>query len=198
MITRRHLQTTALILVTGLFAHFAQAADTLVRVAAGITPYACTNQGTQYLLAYDLHPRRLGWGAFGGGPKGQETGQQTARREFREETNCVYSQIEVDNLKLTGPSRSNSYYTYVTKVPFRSIEQIETIRKCNDVERLGWVWVPHDALIQALKSHSERPIIRWPNNRGQQYPLWKGAAKSIRNALKKGILSEIDPCASKP
>lgn len=169
-------------------------ADPLRNVNAGVTPYACTEAGAQYLLAFDPHPRRLAWGAFGGGPQKGETASETALRELREETNCVFSEDLLGQLQLKGPSRSGSYYNFVAEVPYVATEKIKERRVCSNVERFNWQWVSHDALIKALQTDTPDPRAEVVSRPGHTVRIWSGAAKSLRGALQGGYLSRRDPC----
>jgi len=168
-------------------------ATTLTGVSAGVTPYACTKHGAEYLLAFDPQPKRWAWGTFGGRPKSGESARQTALREFYEETNCAYSREEMAAMEMRGPSRSGKFYTYVAEVPYIPPETIGTARKCNDVERLLWVWVPHATLISALKSNETKPQLNMAPPK-PRISIWNGSARSMRNALAEGYLTEHDPC----
>lgn len=169
-------------------------AGSLINVNAGVTPYACTEGGAQYLLAYDSHPKRKGWGAFGGGPKAGESARQTALRELHEETNCIFTMETLQALELKGPSQSGRFYSYVAEVPFYSSDEIAAPRTCRDVERSQWLWVPHDALLNSLNRDEAIPRVSMPGDAEQEIPLWTGAAKSLRHALQDGFLTLSDPC----
>ena len=182
-----------LILVASLFPLYTSAGS-LTGVNAGVTPYACTDTGAQYLLAYDSHPKRQGWGAFGGGPKGDETARQTALRELYEETNCVFDEETLRTLKLKGPSKSGRFYSYVAEVPFFQLTDISAPRTCRDVERSQWIWIPHESLIDGLNRADSSPVIVIPGQQEFRFPLWRGAAKSLRNSLADGFLTLSDPC----
>ena len=170
------------------------AADKLQNVNAGVTPYACTDSGAQYLLAFDPHPRRLAWGAFGGGPKKGETASETALRELREETNCVFSEELIGQLTLKGPSKSGRYYNFVAEVPYVTTDQIKERRVCRDVERFNWQWVSHASLIKGLQSDLSDPRVEVVSRPGHTVRIWSGAAKALRSSMRDGHLSLGDPC----
>jgi len=172
----------------------AASADPIKRVAAGIIPYSCSAQGALYLLAYDPDIRRQAWGAFGGRPEGNETAKQTALREFYEETNCVYDRETIERLRLKGPSRTGSFYSYVTEVPYRNVADIATQRKCTNVERAFWVWVPHEAFIEMLKKKAANPAVEIHSRPAIKFPVWDGAARSLRKAFADGFIKRRDPC----
>ena len=165
-------------------------------VNAGVIAYACHDGEAKYLLAYDPHPRRRGWGAFGGGPKGAEFATETARRELRQETNCVYDADTVAGLELRGPSIVDGFHSYVAEVPFRGIREITEPRSCNDVERTFWIWVPHQSLMKALDTFSAEPRVVIRGSPNTRFHLWSEAAKSLRKARDEGDLSSTDPCKS--
>lgn len=179
-----------------IFTSFSATAAPLINVNAGVTPYACTETGAQYLMAFDPHPRRLGWGAFGGGPKQGETAVDTALRELREETNCVYSDEVLAQLVLKGPSKSGSYHNFVVEVPYVTTEQIKERRTCSNVERFNWYWISHPSLIKGLQSDTSDPRVEIVSRPGHTVRIWSGAAKSLRSSMRDGYLNEKDPCAN--
>jgi len=185
---------TVLLTAVLLLVATAARADTLKGVAAGIIPYACSAQGALYLLAYDPDKKRKAWGAFGGRPEGDEPATQTAVREFYEETNCIYDLKTLERLRLRGPSRSGNFYSYVTKVPYRDVADINAKRRCTNVERAFWVWVPHAAFIGMLEQDALSPAVEIQAKPPIKFYIWDGAARSLRQALADGILKQKDPC----
>lgn len=87
------------------FFSIAHAHAELTNVNTGIIAYNCRNDGAHYLLAYDPHLKRMGWGTFGGRSIQGELASQTAIREFHEETNCIYTAQQRDSMVLSGPSK---------------------------------------------------------------------------------------------
>ncbi|MDO6477008.1 NUDIX hydrolase [Alteromonas sp. 1_MG-2023] len=163
-------------------------------VNAGVVAYACTENGAQYLFAYDPDQKRQAWTTFGGGPKGQETASVTALREFRQESNCAFTSAELNSFELDGPSESNGFFNFVLKIPYIEISEIAKPRECEDVERSFWVWVPHRNLISALDSKYSKPFIRIDSNPPVKFYLWEGGVKSMRKVKDDGYISNDDPC----
>ena len=163
-------------------------------VNAGVVAYACNGDGAQYLLAYDPAEGRKGWGAFGGRPKQDERADQTALREFWEETNCVFEQSELAESDLIGPSDFNGYFSFAIQVSYHAPDQISQIRQCQNIERLRWLWVAHRQLISALEDRSDQPVLESSAPKSFQLHLWPGAAGSLRKALDDGIIQFQDPC----
>lgn len=180
-----------LLLFFGFFWAASHATDELLNVNAGVTPYSCENGGAQYLLAYDSHPKRQGWGGFGGRPNLGETSKMTALREFYEETNCVYSIDLLNELDLKGPSLSKRFYTYIAEVPFIPSHMIEQERTCKDVERSMWVWVRHDHLMALIRPNLQPVAAQTPQI---DIHLWKGAKASLDQALADQVMPTNDPC----
>lgn len=176
------------------FSSLSATATPLINVNAGVTPYACTDTGAKYLLAFDPHPRRLAWGAFGGGPKKGETASETALRELREETNCVFTEELLSQLILKGPSKSGSFYNFVAEVPYVTAEKIKDRRACSNVERFNWQWVAHDSLIKALRHDVSDPRVEVISKPGHTVRIWSGSARSMRSSLRDGFLPLGDPC----
>ncbi|MYM64468.1 NUDIX hydrolase [Pseudomaricurvus sp. HS19] len=169
----------------------AAGADTPRKVNAGVLPYACTDQGARYLLAFDPALGRRAWAAFGGGPKGNETADATARREFYEETNCSFNLKEI---ALVGPSVAHGFYAFVARVPYIDTTTISTPRQCQDVERSRWIWVEHKVLLSALDSPQPKPTVTAIGQGATAYPLWSKSLRAMRQQLQDGLLSEQDPC----
>ena len=183
---RKHLTfLLALIICTSA------AASGLRGVNSGIIPYACQSNGAHFLLAYDPVARRRGWGAFGGTPEGNELASDTAKREFREETNCVYSQGIIDKIELEGPSNSRGFYSFLAEVPYVETTEIEKSQQCDNVERSLWIWVPHDALIAALHTEDKKPAVSIKGPPEKEFYLWSGAAESLRKARSDGLFAGI-------
>ena len=134
---------------------------------------------------------------MGGGAKPGETPEQTAVREFTEESNCAYALADLNVEQLKGPSISPGvpFHLYSLQVPFKSIEEIAKPRQCADIERSQWVWVRHIDLMRAL-NQTQEGTLTVPSLQGNptQVPLWDRGAESLKKAVQDGVLPEAINC----
>jgi 8-oxo-dGTP pyrophosphatase MutT (NUDIX family) len=158
---------------------------------AGVIPYSCQGGQALVLLAYDPYYKRRGWGAFGGSNKLGETIDETASREFYEETNCAF-----DKLKLRDKpySQSKNYYTFFAQVDYQAAFTISARQSsCNNVERHSWLWVQHRDLLIALDSNEDINVAN-DDEHGDTIHLWSGARRSLQQALNDGVLLRHIDC----
>ncbi|CAH0991029.1 hypothetical protein SIN8267_01130 [Sinobacterium norvegicum] len=158
---------------------------------AGVIPYACQNGQALVLLAYDPYYKRKGWGAFGGGNKFGETIDETASREFNEETNCAFEKLHLSSQPY---SVSANYYTFLAPVSYQPVFAISANQgDCSNVERHSWLWLQHSDLVHALDNNTD---IHVANNLGYDASihLWSGARRSLTQALKDGVLQRQLDC----
>ena len=160
---------------------------------AGVIPYACVSGDPYVLLAFDPISDRVGYGAFGGGRKGQETTAETAVREFHEETRCIFDTPKADELSDSETSVVNGFYSYVVEVPFVSHLKIPEHPCAARIERYDWQWVRLVDLTQALKTEEARPRVL-VSLMHKYITLWEGSADSIRAALADGLLDQENIC----
>ncbi|MCR2745382.1 NUDIX domain-containing protein [Limnobacter parvus] len=169
---------------------------------AGLIAYSCVAGEALHLLAFDPHPSRRSWATLGGSAQKDETPNQTAVREFTEESNCAYSADEIDISNLKGPSISpgTPFHLYATEVPFKSAEQIAEARQCASIERSQWVWVRHLDLLRAVNGFNasgDAPVVV-PTVQGEprEVPLWDRGVESLKKALQDGVLPETIGCSA--
>ncbi|MBU0848461.1 MAG: NUDIX hydrolase [Gammaproteobacteria bacterium] len=167
---------------------------------AGLIAYSCVAGEALHLMAFDPHPSRRAWATLGGGAKQGETPEQTAIREFTEESNCAYTAEELQAGELKGPSISPGvpFHLYTTEVSFKPVDVIAQTRQCVDIERSQWVWVRHLDLVRALNQFdgSADAAVTVPTVQGQplQVPLWNRGVESLKKALQDGVLPETINC----
>ena len=160
---------------------------------AGVIPYACISGDPYVLLAFDPISTRVGYAAFGGGHKGNETIAQTAAREFREETRCAFDTPSAEQLQKLTPSLSHGYYSYVAEVPFLGPLAI-TEHPCEArIERYDYQWVRLSDLIAGLEKEEARPEVL-VSLMFKTITLWDKSAASLRQARQDGLLREQDLC----
>jgi 8-oxo-dGTP pyrophosphatase MutT (NUDIX family) len=174
--------------VTCLICWFANS-TLLYASPAGVIPYACLDGEAHVLLAFDPQSSRLGYGAFGGGSRGDETVAETAAREMREETRCAFDRPTAEALEASTPSHSAGFYSYVAQVPYIPREDIPKSPCEARVERYDWQWVLLADLLPALDGEVDRPEVPL-SPMHQTINLWQGAAESLRQAKRDGILYE--------
>lgn len=167
---------------------------------AGLIAYSCVAGEALHLLAFDPHPARRSWATLGGSAQEGETPEQTAVREFTEESNCAYNadEIEISNLKGPSISRGTPFHLYATEVPFKSVQQIQEARQCVDIERSQWVWVRHLDLLRAVNGFDiggdEPMVVPTVQGEPREVPLWDRGVESLKKALQDGVLPETISC----
>ncbi|MDO6683677.1 NUDIX hydrolase [Oceanobacter sp. 5_MG-2023] len=154
---------------------------------AGVIAYACVDSRAQVLLAYDNGKDRNGWAAFGGhGAKGESIAD-TAAREFREETSCMFATPQPADLEGRERSRVGPFYTYVAEVEYVDPAAIAA-SSCGTIgERKDWIWVNLEDLVSALRSGDDVADVQVAN---KSYPLWFAGRLSLQQALRDGLLPE--------
>ena len=152
---------------------------------AGVIAYSCVGQEAVVLLAYDNGKNRNGWAPFGGRAEEGETIAQTAAREFREETGCVFAGPTAEQLDGQPRSRIGPFYTYVSRVNWVDPVMMAASSCGTPGERSQWVWVNLEQLNDAL-DHGKPVVDR--DNPVVQYPLWIAGRVSLQVARADGLL----------
>ena len=156
---------------------------------AGVIPYACPGGVPHVLLAFDPAAGRVGYGPFGGGGRPGESVAETAAREMREETRCAFDTPTAAELAGKTPSDSGGAASYVAEVPFRSGRDIAEHPCEAALERVDWLWVRLADLKTALDSGGARPGVAVAAG-GRRITLWQGAAGTLRQAVRDGLLPD--------
>lgn len=163
---------------------------------AGVIAYTCKDKEALVLLAYDNGKNRNGWAPFGGRAEEGETIAQTASREFREETGCVFAGPTPEQLETQQRSRIGPFYTYVSRVNWVDPVMMAASSCGTPGERSKWVWVNLEQLNQALDSGKnvvdrDNPVV--------EYPLWIAGRVSLQVARSDGLLpASSDVCVVMP
>ena len=160
---------------------------------AGVIPYSCITGEPYVLLAFDPAPGRRGYGAFGGSKRFGETVAETAAREFREETRCVFEKPDANDLAATTPSLSHGYYSFVAEVPYVSPMEIVDHPCEARMERFDWQWIRLSDLMVALDKPEARPKVL-VSLIHEYVKLWDKSAESLRDARKDGLLNPEKLC----
>ncbi|MGB5708365.1 MAG: NUDIX hydrolase [Arenicellales bacterium] len=160
---------------------------------AGVIPYACVSGEPYVLLAFDPVSDRVGYSAFGGGRRGNETIAETAAREFHEETRCVFDKPTASELEVMTPSEVDGFYSYVVQVPFIPHLEIPEHPCEARIERLDWQWIRLRDLIEGLNSGEARPKVL-ASLMHKYITLWEGGAETLRKAIKDGLLGLENIC----
>lgn len=92
---------------------------------AGILPYAIHNDKLYFLLGREnpgSDPKKNNlFSDFGGGTEKNETPEQTAFREFTEETMGIYEHLDI-TLDEKQSYNNGLYYQYMVKIPYSEAE----------------------------------------------------------------------------
>ena len=128
-------------------------------------------------------------GHFGGGREGDESIPQTAAREFREETRCAFDRPVAADLAGLTASNHDGFWTYVAEVAFQPAADIELNPCPATMERMAWIWVTLESVVQALFENNG--VIE---EAGQSLAIWSASADSIRKAMDDGLLDAANLC----
>ncbi len=164
--------------------------------AAGVIAYTRI-QGETYVLIADHVDSDRGWGAFGGHRKGNETPAETASREFREETACVYDHPTGEDLAAAVPVRLGGYLSYTVEVPYVPVTVFAASRDRGECrgsayrERADWSWVPLTEIRRSLErgegtEHFKIARRFLPRDRSNRF--WTDSARVFRKVLETGDL----------
>lgn len=131
--------------------------------AAGILPLAKHNDQLFVLLGTEPSPRGSYWLAFGGKRTGSETAEQTAQREFIEESG---GKLELPRLgaRFYDPQAKFvlflGWLSYTSSLPSFTDEQAA---ECPTLNKRQLAWFPLDALLlgDQFEESAEYPIKRW-------------------------------------
>ncbi|MCG8591956.1 MAG: NUDIX domain-containing protein [Proteobacteria bacterium] len=162
--------------------------------AAGVIAYT-EIQGQTYVLLAEHRNNSRGWGTFGGRRDPGESVREAARREFREETRCVYDDAELAPLDPGRRRDRGGFAAFVLEVPFVPAPVFERARERDGCrgkafrERGPWIWVPVAALVELLNDRGPHRLPKAYVPDGQSRGLWAEAAKGLRDALAQGWLA---------
>jgi len=165
--------------------------------AAGIVAYS-TIQGRTYVLLADHPGTDRGWGTFGGHREAKETLAETAAREFREETRCVYGDYpSAEDLAGLPRVERGNFVSYVIEVPyvpaqvFASLEEEGACTGPAFEERGPWVWIPLDVLRGVFQDAESTKQYDLPSSYvplGSPTVFWDKSATVVERAVDEGLL----------
>jgi 8-oxo-dGTP pyrophosphatase MutT (NUDIX family) len=164
--------------------------------AAGVIAYTRI-QGETYVLLADHVDSDRGWGAFGGHREAGETAAETAAREFREETVCVFDHPTAEDLAGASPVRIAGYVSYTVEVPYVPAAVFTHARDRGDCrgaafrERSDWLWVPLAEIRRSLERGEGTGRFKisrrfLPPDRSNR--LWSHSAHVFRAVMEAGDL----------
>lgn len=162
--------------------------------AAGIVAYTRI-QGKVYVLLADHPGTGRGWGTFGGHREPGESAEDTAWREFTEETRCLYRDL-VQAPGLPSVTRG-TYRSYVLEVPYLPAQVFSSAPAPDGCdapeyrERGPWIWLPLDVLTRVLTDGEADGAYEIPRAylpEGARTTLWAVSAAVIRDTLAAGLL----------
>jgi 8-oxo-dGTP pyrophosphatase MutT (NUDIX family) len=164
--------------------------------AAGIVAYTKI-QGRTYVLLADHLDSNRGWGSFGGNREAAEAIEETALREFREETRCTYDSLLTIDLSGMPTIDYRIFVSYVVELPYVPAQVFANRPAAADCqgpgfdERGPWVWVPLEEIIRCLEAGEETASYELDGSlvpAGTSTTLWLNSAVLLRQAVEDGLL----------
>jgi 8-oxo-dGTP pyrophosphatase MutT (NUDIX family) len=167
--------------------------------AAGVLAFTRI-QGITYVLLADHRGSDRGWGTFGGHREEGESPEDTAWREFIEETRCIYRDLPRVDLTEAPRVTHGPYVSYVIEVPyvpaqvFASAPPPPECRTLAFNERGPWAWFPLDELERILetgKSKGRFHLSPAHVPKGSTDKLWVASAVVIWSSIQGGHLTPL-------
>jgi len=168
--------------------------------AAGVLAFTRV-QGVTYILLADHRDSQRGWGTFGGRREKGESVEETAWREFIEETRCTYGDLPQVDLTVAPRVTQGPYISFVVEVPyvpaqvFSSAPAPPECRAPEFDERGPWAWFPLDLIERVLEEGESEGRFRLPPShvpKGALDKLWVASAIVIRSSIREGHLAPPD------
>jgi len=168
--------------------------------AAGVLAFTRI-QGTTYVLLADHRNSERGWGTFGGHREKGEAIEETAWREFTEETRCIYRDLPPVDLTMAPRVTEGTYVSYLVEVPYVPAQTFSSSSAYPDCqgpefsERGPWAWVPLDVLERVLEEGEAEGQYRLPSScvpEGSLNRLWRVSATVIHSSIREGHLAPPD------
>ncbi len=130
---------------------------------AGVLPYSKHKGNVYFLLGQEAFGTlEDDWADFGGGGKRNETAQQTALRELREESRGTYKLTEKDLQPkdgITNPGPKKYYSLFLAEVPYKTPQQILKGPDQRDKEKKDFRWVNAKHFIDIMKISGRHSAI---------------------------------------
>jgi 8-oxo-dGTP pyrophosphatase MutT (NUDIX family) len=166
--------------------------------AAGIIAFTRI-QGTTYVLLADHVDSDRGWGTFGGHREAGETVPQTASREFREETRCVYPAPAAAELEGAPFVEQRTFLSYILEIDYVPAQVFDARGLPDDclgeqyLERGPFAWVPLDDVIRTIASVDSVGVYTLPRGdvpaTALTRKLWDESATILQKAIDAGYLN---------
>jgi 8-oxo-dGTP pyrophosphatase MutT (NUDIX family) len=191
----RRKSIASAVLLMGVLQVFCVSGETL-HMGAGVIAFT-EIQGETYVLLADHVDSDRGWATFGGSRNDGESPAETASREFREETRCVYERPTEETLAGLPTVSIDTFVSYVFEVPFVPAQVFSSRTPEEDCigedfeERGPWIWVPLDEIVACLAEGDSTGSYRLPAAfvpDGTTAKLWANSADILREAISSGLL----------
>ena len=122
---------------------------------------------------------------------------ETALREFREETRCVYDAIAPESVATMPVVSLGGFRSYAIEVPYVPAQDFTSRPApagCSAPEyreRGPWAWIPLAAIEAVLDDGSAESVYVLPEEfvpPGATRTLWSASAKVLEKAIAEGVL----------
>lgn len=136
------------------FSLFYTSCDTIAQKNAGIISYFKSGD-TIYVLLADHTKEDRGWASFGGTHIAGESNEQTAIREFHEETKNLFQDQNIsEKIKKSPRIEQKTFVSFVVEVDFVPVHKIMNtpIRGIHYNERGNYAWVPLSEIFRAINT----------------------------------------------
>ena len=166
----------------------------LAQKNAGIVPYFKSG-GQTFILIADHQFKDRGWASFGGKHVPGETNEQTAVREFHEETKNIFLSQHIEN-RLNGKVEQEKFVTFFVPVDFVSVFEIINTSLEGGIynERGFYVWVPLSALFKAIEHQVDGEFLLDKKYLPPDYhcrKLYKPYIDALLEAKETGVLDNL-------
>lgn len=175
------------------FIFFVNTSSILAQKNAGVIPYF-KNGDQIFILIADHRESDRGWASFGGRRHNNETNEQTAAREFHEETKTIFKDQNIlKRIKNSPKIEQENFVSFVVEVDFVSVYEIINMSIEDDEynERGPYVWIPLPEILRAIKTEINGEFLllkKYLPKDYQQNKLYKPFVQTMKNLEEDKVL----------